>query len=212
MNKSIYIILALLYCLFLFAEDSSMDLAKIDFYIKIKDFQKASEKLKEINISQIPEQKKALFFNKAGFINYKLNKLEKALYYYSLAIKLDPSLAFVYNNIGVIYFACQKYKKAKEFYLEAIQRQAEYPKALINLAIVNFYLKNYKSSYQYFKKALSLNQEYIKKRFNEKKALKKLEEWAHQNPDDKDIQKMLEWARKNTHRDITKIDFIEEYL
>ena len=212
MKKVMYIIVFLLMANILHSGKNDLHIAKIDFYIKIQDFQKAYEKIDKIDIGKIPQDKKALFYNKVGFINYKLDKMEPALKNYSLAIKINPDLHFVYNNIGVIYYSRKNYNEAKKYYTEAYNKKENYPKVIINLAVANFYLKDYKSSYEWLKKALSCNREYVKKRFDKKRALQKLEEWVKQNPEDKDLQKMLEWAKKNVHRDIADIDFIKDYL
>ncbi len=212
MKKIAYISLFLLYTCILMAEENDIYIVKMDFFIKTRDFQKAYEKINQIDIEKIPQNKKALFYNKIGFINYKLNKIEEALKNYFLATKMNPDLHFVYNNIGVIYFSQKELNKARKYYTEAYKRKKNYPKVIINLAVVNFYLKDYKTAYEWLKKALSCDTEYVKKRFDRKKALQKLGEWIEQNPEDKDLQKMLEWAKKNRNRDITDLDFVKDYL
>ncbi len=210
--KKIILILLFLYTGLLSGKNNEINLAKMDFLIKTHDFKKAYKELKQIDIKKIPKDKKALFYNKAGFINYKLGKMGPALKNYLSAVTLNSNLYFVYNNIGVTYSALKKYNKAKQYYLKAYNKKNKYPKVMVNLAVVNFYLKKYEEAFKWLKKALFSSEDYVKKRFDKKRAIKKLEEWVGQNPDDKDLQKMLKWARKNTDKKITDIDFIEEYF
>ncbi len=210
--KTIVIILILLYTGVLSGKNSKINLAKMDFLIKIRDFKKAYKELKQINIKKIPRDKKALFYNKAGFINYKLGETGPALKNYFSAVTLNSNLYFVYNNIGVTYSALKKYNKAKQYYLKAYNKKNKYPKVMVNLAVVNFYLKEYEEAFKWLKKALLCSEDYVKKRFDKKRAIEKLEKWVKQNPDDKDLRKMLKWARENTDKKITDIDFIEEYF
>lgn len=212
MKKFIFIILLLLYYTdFLTGAgnkiSNEISIAKINYLIEIGDFQNAYKELPSIDISKIPSDKKALFYNKAGFINYKLNNNENALKNYFSAVTLNSNLYFVYNNIGVIYYSLKQFNKAKEYYLKALDKNKNYPRVLVNLAVVDFFLKNYKNAYEWLKNALNCDKKYVKKRFDKKKAIQKLKEWVHQNPDDKDLKKMLEWLNKNPDKDITDFNF-----
>ncbi len=206
MKRSI-IILLMLHAGILMASENEMRLAKMNFLINTKNYKGAIKELALINVKLIPQDKKALFYNKAGFINYCLKRTKTALKNYYTALTINSNLHFVYNNIGVTYFSSKEYEKAKKYYLKAYDKRNNYPRVLVNLAVVEFYLGKYLSAYTWFKKALSCDEKYVDNRFDREKALNKLEDWVKQNPDDKDLKKMLEWARENTDRDITNINY-----
>ncbi len=193
--------LTILYCLcmlnFSLATENDKHIIKMNFYLEKNEFQKAYNEMVYINFDAVPKDKRALLYNKAGFIYYKLNRINEALNNYYKALRLNPELYFVYNNIGVIFFSLKNYEKAKEYYLKAYEKNKNYPKVLVNLAIVNFYLKNFAEAYNWFKKALFCNRDYIQQRFNRKKVLQKLRELVKQNPDDKELKKILKWAENN---------------
>lgn len=194
-------ILLILYCLYIsnsaVANKNDKHIIKMNFYLENDEFVKAYNELIHINFDAISEDKRALLYNKAGFIYYKLNRTNEALNNYYKALRLNPELYFVYNNIGVIFFSLKNYRKAKEYYLKAYEKNKNYPKVLVNLAIVDFYLKNFVESYNWFKKALLCNRDYIQKRFNRKKALQRLREFVEQNPDNRELKRILKWAENN---------------
>lgn len=209
MIKTIGILLLFSSCLY--GEIKNSRILKMNLFLDMKEYSKAYTELKKIDINNVPVKQKALFYNKAGYINYKLNNHDQALTNYFKALKLEPKLFYVYNNIGVIYYSKKRYNEAKTYYLKAYTNN-NYPKVMVNLAVINFYLKNYKKAYDWLKKSLTCNTKYVQERFNKEKALGKLEDWAEKNPDDKDIQKILKWAKKNKDKKITNIEFIEDYF
>jgi len=148
--------------------DNNLEILKFDYYIEQKDFMKAEKELKSIKFDMVENIKRAVLFNKAGFVYFNLGEYDKALQFYFKSIEINPNNYFVYNNIGVIYFKLKNYKLAKDFYLKAYEIEKNYPKLLVNLAVVNFYLKNFKESYDYFLKAISCNRDYVRERFEKK--------------------------------------------
>jgi len=185
--------------------DNNLEILKFDYYIEQKDFMKAEKELKNIKFDMVENIKKAVLFNKAGFVYFNLGEYDKALQFYFKSIEINPNNYFVYNNIGVIYFKLKNYKLAKDFYLKAYEIEKNYPKLLVNLAVVNFYLKNFKESYYYFLKAISCNRDYVRERFDKKKAIEILEKMVNDNPDDKELREILKWA-KNRDR-LNDIEF-----
>lgn len=176
---------------------TDVDLIKIHYFIQIKDYLKASTLIHDISLDNKTDQEKAVYFNTKGFIYYKLKNPDQALKNYSLAVKYNPHLYYVYNNIGIIFYQQKNYKKAKTFFLSARKYKDDSAKILVNLALTDFYLRNYDQSFNWVQKALQCDQEYIKKRFDEKKAFNQITQLIKQYPEDKELQKIYQWAKKN---------------
>lgn len=170
----------------------------------MEDFSAAQKMINKIDVQKLNKNKWALYYNKKGFIDYKLNNFITALSNYVTAKKYNPKLDYIHNNLGVIYFQLNNFEKAKEYYLNAISLNSNYTKVLVNLAVVDFYMRNYIAAFNWFKKALGKNKGYIQERWNREKAMKKLIELSKKYPEDQDLKYILEWAKENYNKDITE--------
>lgn len=178
------------------------NIIKMNAYIEMGKYKLAYDKALSIDLKKYNKDKRAVLYNKIGFIYFKLNKFNLALKSYSKSIDLDKDLYYVYNNIGVIYFKKNYYKKAKKYYLKALKANKNYPKVLVNLAVVDFYMKNFIGSLSWYKKALFQDKDYINKRFDNKKAMITLKELIEKNPDDEEFKSIYKWVLKNRDKDI----------
>ncbi len=175
---------------------NNITMVEIHYLIHIKEFNKAYSLIESIDNNIQSKNEKADYFNTLGFINYNLRHYKLALKNYFLALKFNPMLSHVYNNIGIIYYKKNQFKKAKKYFLKAYHLNNEYPKVLINLALTDFYMRNYNDSFQWFNKAIYCNMDYTKKRFDEKKALSKLNQLINKYPQDKELQKIYsKWCQ-----------------
>lgn len=176
---------------------------KCDFYIHTEDYPSALNSLCRIEPEKLAAKEKALYFNKKGFIYFKLGHYPSALTNYSAARRVDPSLDFVHNNIGIVYFTQNDHARARENYLKALAVNSNNPRVLVNLAVNEFFMRNYTQSFQWYMKALKTDKAYIRERFDKRKGMKKLRELAEKYPEDRELRHILEWAEKNYHRNIT---------
>ncbi|MBN1898880.1 MAG: tetratricopeptide repeat protein [Spirochaetes bacterium] len=184
--------------------DNDLYITKMDIFLSMDDYKKAHAQMEKIDLTLLSKDQKAGMFNKCGFIYYHLGRFAQARKNYEKALLLNPDLAHVYNNLGVLYFKIGEYEKAKAFYLRALLKKAEYPRVMINLVIVNLYLKKFFESLKWLKKALECNENYVKKRYNREKAMNQLSELIRKNPDDKELETLLEWVKNSSDKDFTK--------
>ncbi|MDD5066145.1 MAG: tetratricopeptide repeat protein [bacterium] len=195
-----------LFCLLSFHPLCAMDkdyyFTKSDFYIQMEDYRSAESTLSQIDVSRLVKKEKAMYYNKTGFIQFKLNNFNLALTNYFTARRIDPSLEYIYNNIGVIYFRQGFHTQAREYYMKALSVNSNYPRVLVNLAVNEFYIRNYTLAFQWYKKALQKDQAYVQERFDRKKGLNKLMELAAKYPEDQELQFLLKWAQENADRPV----------
>ncbi|MBU1078130.1 MAG: hypothetical protein KKH98_12605 [Spirochaetes bacterium] len=170
---------------------------KMHYYIHTEEYSKAHSLISRINVKQWTSREKAELFNTIGFINYKMNNYDEALKYYYLALKFNPELSYVNNNIGIIFYSLNQYKKAKTYFLKAYSLQKKYPKVLFNLCLTDFILRDYKNSFKWFRKAVGCDEKYVRERFNEEKALTKLDRLMREHPEDQQLKKIYRWAMKD---------------
>ena len=79
-------------------------------------------------------RKRAIEYRQMGYEAQGRGDLEQALYFYKMAIGLDPDYATVYNDLGIIYESQGFIGPAEEYYLKAIASDEDYLPAYTNLA------------------------------------------------------------------------------
>ena len=194
------LLFSIVYTLSYAEQNNNFYVLKMQLYIEMQDYTNAERFIRKIDFDKLDENKKAVIYNKIGFVYYKLKKYRYAFKNYFSALKYDSKLYYVYNNIGILYFHWDEYNNAKKYYLKALRLNSKYPKVLVNLAVVDFYLRNYESAYEWYKKAKKIDKNYVKKRFNKKKGLEKLRALVKKYPDDKELQRLLKWAVENYNK------------
>ena len=99
---------------------------------------------------------KAEEFFKQGEKNSTVENADKAIFYYSEAIKINPKFAQAYNNRGAAYVLKKKYDLAISDFNKAIELDPKYGKAYNNRAIVYTYEGETDKARQDLHKARSL--------------------------------------------------------
>lgn len=73
-----------------------------------------------------------------GDVLFISEEYEKALEYYSAALKIYPSNYFLMNKLGVTYSLTERFPEAKAMFMKAIEINPEYQDAAVNMAKVLF--------------------------------------------------------------------------
>jgi tetratricopeptide (TPR) repeat protein len=97
---------------------------------------------KSINLN--PEHTGALFF--AGNLNYLENNMEKALEYYDLALKTDPSSIDIWEAVFSVYLSTEKYEEAWKIRDKVDRKNPETVLSVLKLAEIT---GNFADGYQY---------------------------------------------------------------
>ena len=108
-----------------------------------------------------------------GLAHYELGNafeqqgnLDKALFHYSKALKINPNYAEVHNNLGYILAHQKHYKEAIEHYKKALRIKPNYSEAHNNLGTAFLFQGNEKEAvYQYYE-ALKNNPNYAGAYYN----------------------------------------------
>ena len=133
-------------------------------------------------------------YNNLGIIFQSAGKLEAAIDAYQRAIAIDPSHANAHSNLGVLLRATGKPSEAEAAYRTAIQLNPEHIDAYTNLGILLNGLKRTKEASACYCKVITLRPKHRDARrllalahctLGEiGKAVKILEEWLDEEPDD----------------------------
>jgi tetratricopeptide (TPR) repeat protein len=86
----------------------------------------------------------------------QIGDLDKAVYYLTRAIQINPSFSQAYNNRGVVYQAKGYYDQAISDYSKAIELDSNYAQAYNNRAISYYFRKNYSKAWEDIRKAKAL--------------------------------------------------------
>lgn len=103
-------------------------------------------------------------YNNIGYSYYKLNDLEKALYFYYEALKTDNNYVVCINNVAAILLNQKKYQEALSYLTEAYRLDCSKIKVCFNLFVAYAYLKNKEFTKYYLQKAIELDKSYTIKR------------------------------------------------
>ncbi|MFO7810335.1 MAG: tetratricopeptide repeat protein [Candidatus Delongbacteria bacterium] len=96
------------------------------------------------------------WFNK-GYRAQENGEYEKALEYYTKAIRLDPTIAQIYNNRGLVHYFMQDYPRAEVNFDKAIELDNELCMAYNNKAIIYYERRLYDQAISYFNKVIELD-------------------------------------------------------
>lgn len=96
-------------------------------------------------------------YDQTGLAYYRKNDHNKAIEYYELALKYNPSKPITYSNLGAIYFGRKDYEKAIEVYKEAIKYNPRFADAHMNLGSTYATIGKMKKAIQAFLKGLEYN-------------------------------------------------------
>jgi predicted TPR repeat methyltransferase len=140
------------------------------------------------------EPNRADCYSNLGIIFQSAGKLEKAIAAYQRAIAIDPSHANTHSNLGVLLRATGKPSEAEAVYRTAIQLNPQYIDAYTNLGILLNGLKRTKEASACYCKVITLRPKHRDARrllalahctLGEiGEAVKILEEWLDEEPDD----------------------------
>jgi len=140
------------------------------------------------------EPNRADCYSNLGIIFQSAGKLEKAIAAYQRAIAIDPSHANTHSNLGVLLRATGKPSEAEAAYRTAIQLNPQYIDAYTNLGILLNGLKRTKEASACYCKVITLRPKHRDARrllalahctLGEiGEAVKILEEWLDEEPDD----------------------------
>jgi len=140
------------------------------------------------------EPNRADCYSNLGIIFQSAGKLEKAIAAYQRAIAIDPSHANTHSNLGVLLKATGKPSEAEAAYRTAIQLNPQYIDAYTNLGILLNGLKRTKEASACYCKVITLRPKHRDARrllalahctLGEiGEAVKILEEWLDEEPDD----------------------------
>ena len=72
-----------------------------------------------------------------GFVCFKLNKIEKSIYYYKLALKINPKSIEVILNLANSNYVIGNFLSAKSLYLKAIKLKQFDLRAYYGLYLIN---------------------------------------------------------------------------
>ena len=91
-----------------------------------------------------------------GIVYQSLYDLDKALFFFKAAQKINPLSCEVFNNLGSVMFGSYKLIEAKELFEKSLSIQPEYIPALNNLSMVYYRLRFERRALDTSKKALQL--------------------------------------------------------
>ena len=138
-----------------------------------------------------------------GEAYYNLGKLEQALPYFDMAVRLSPYNFEFRNKQGATLLAQGKYAEAKRVFQELINKNADYPPAWSNLGYAGLLLNHDdKQAEIMYDKALSLSPDYKQALLNKvglfiyrqdlASARKVLNEMLHSDPNNQEAKALLQ--------------------
>ncbi len=140
---------------------TEINLSYSEYLIKIKEYDKAVESLKNIVSSKKRPYKAYSLLGKTFF--YK-NDFKNSIYYYTKAIKIKKTNYQYYSQRAQAYYKINKYKKSLADINKAIELNSNVLSLYYDKALYEFSLKNYE-------KALNNVQFYLKYFYKDYKAL-----------------------------------------
>ena len=99
-----------------------------------------------------------------GIVYFKLNKIEDSIYYYKLALKINPDSINIILNLANACYVIGKFLEAKNFYLEAIKVNKYDPRPYYGLYLLdqnNLTKENISILKELNNNDISLNESYL---------------------------------------------------
>eukprot|EP01080_Neovahlkampfia_damariscottae_P004651 gene4651-8224_t len=145
-----------------------------------------------------------------GNEEFKNNNFEKALHYYSLAIKEDPKNEIFHNNRALTHIKLEKYEQAIIDCNSAIKLKKNFVKAHFNKGIALERLNQIDKAKISFEVALSIDpkNQMIKEKLNTEKFLEKKMKKSHLKTGD-ELNALMKFLPKNSYYDIP--NYFKEY-
>ena len=125
---------------------------------------------------------------------YGSKNLDKAIFHYKAALKINPGYATALYNLGTIYEKKSRKDEAIRYYLKALKVKPNYFDALNNIGIVFYHKGEYDKAVSYFKRALKAQSNKTGARLNLANVL-----FLQSKPDEavSEYQKILQTDSKN---------------
>ena len=106
-----------------------------------------------------------------GIVYQSLYDLDKAVFFFKAAQKINPISCEIFNNLGSVMFNNYKLMEAKELFEKSLSIQSEYIPALNNLSMIYYRLRHERRALETSKKALQLQPNNLRARTNHALAL-----------------------------------------
>lgn len=113
--------------------------------------------LEDINNAINIKKEGEYFYHKARFFE-KMNKIDSAIAYYTLAVKLDSNLYEAFNNRGLLYKSNRKYQLALTDFNKALELDPNNSILYNNRATLYQELENQEKAIEDFTKAIKINE------------------------------------------------------
>jgi len=126
---------------------------------------------------------------------YSSKDLDKALYHYNAALKINPGYAVALYNLGAVYEKKGQIDRAISNYLKVLQINPDYIESLNNLGLIYYKKGDYDRAVLYFKRALKTESKKANVRMNLANVL-----FLQSKPDEaiSQYQKILKAGSKNS--------------
>ncbi|MDD3050739.1 MAG: sigma 54-interacting transcriptional regulator, partial [Candidatus Cloacimonetes bacterium] len=143
-------------------------------YLNLGNYGYAMEMTRRsIDISERLRNKNLVFaYNNYASIYYSLHKYDKALEYFSLALKVSEELQFpgleghIYNNIANIYSDMDNYEQALEYYMKSLHHEStqevqfSHTSTSNNIGLLYFRQKKVLEAKQWFERSIEMSRKY----------------------------------------------------
>ncbi|NVN95773.1 MAG: tetratricopeptide repeat protein [Bacteroidetes bacterium] len=96
-----------------------------------------------------------------GLAWYRLKDINKSLFNYETALKLNPNKAVTWNNTGIIYFEQGNLQKAMEVYKKSLSLDPNFSDAHLNLGSILGTMGKFQEAIEEFKKCIQFDPENI---------------------------------------------------
>ncbi|MGN6618233.1 MAG: tetratricopeptide repeat protein [Ilyomonas sp.] len=144
-----------------FTEITKIDPQPVDAYFNLgliyytSDPAKAIDNFKQVLILS-PKDSEACY--NIGILYTDNNEHEKAVFYLSKCVELNPSNTAALNELGVIHYEVFKdYEKAKFYYESVLKVDPNFSKAYYNLGLIDMVTENTETAIRFFEKAIELD-------------------------------------------------------
>jgi hypothetical protein len=107
-----------------------------------------------------------LAYNNGGFALMDKGRIDEAIEYFQIAIRLDPTYEKAFNNLGLAYKSKGLYDKAAEEFMTALRLKPDDPEVHNNLGVAYRYKGMYEEAIEQHRIALNLNPAYAEAHFN----------------------------------------------
>lgn len=146
-----------------FIEITKVEPQSVDAYFNLgliyysSNAEKAIDNFKQVLILN-PKDSEACYY--LGILYSNNKEHEKAVFYLSRCVELDPMYAEAWNELGVIYYEIFKdYEKARYYYENVLKVNPNFGKAYYNIALIEAVAEQTDKAVADFEKAIELNPE-----------------------------------------------------